>query len=135
MKEAMLKEELRNMERMKKREGVDMTYLKNVILKLLETGRYICTRLKSLSWKFGWFLLCSIDIIFKSRWYLFLTQMNLFKQEKWRLCYQLLECFFNLVVRRWSSLSSNLHYHENLELILLRCLLHMFEWNLEIGVS
>ncbi|PIA56823.1 hypothetical protein AQUCO_00700875v1 [Aquilegia coerulea] len=36
--EAMLKEELRNMERMKKREGVDMTYLKNVVLKLLETG-------------------------------------------------------------------------------------------------
>ncbi|XAR73693.1 hypothetical protein NMG60_11007756 [Bertholletia excelsa] len=36
--EAMLKEELRNMERSKKREGVDMTYLKNVILKLLETG-------------------------------------------------------------------------------------------------
>lgn len=34
----MLKAELRNMERMKKREGVDMTYLKNVILKLLETG-------------------------------------------------------------------------------------------------
>lgn len=38
MQEAMLKEELRNMERSKKREGVDMTYLKNVILKLLETG-------------------------------------------------------------------------------------------------
>ncbi|XVE87524.1 hypothetical protein DITRI_Ditri18aG0124700 [Diplodiscus trichospermus] len=36
--EAMLKEELRNMERSKRREGVDMTYLKNVILKLLETG-------------------------------------------------------------------------------------------------
>ncbi|KAL2551219.1 Protein GRIP [Forsythia ovata] len=36
--EAMLKEELRNMERMQKREGVDLTYLKNVILKLLETG-------------------------------------------------------------------------------------------------
>ncbi|XP_043712900.1 protein GRIP [Telopea speciosissima] len=36
--EAMLKTELRNMERMQKREGVDMTYLKNVILKLLETG-------------------------------------------------------------------------------------------------
>ncbi|KAF3948133.1 hypothetical protein CMV_025831 [Castanea mollissima] len=36
--EAMLKIELRNMERMQKREGVDMTYLKNVILKLLETG-------------------------------------------------------------------------------------------------
>ncbi|KAL8034762.1 hypothetical protein ABFX02_12G051100 [Erythranthe guttata] len=36
--EAMLKEELRNMERMEKREGVDLTYLKNVILKLLETG-------------------------------------------------------------------------------------------------
>lgn len=36
--EAMLKAELRNMERTKKREGVDMTYLKNVILKLLETG-------------------------------------------------------------------------------------------------
>ncbi|EYU30370.1 hypothetical protein MIMGU_mgv1a0015443mg, partial [Erythranthe guttata] len=35
--EAMLKEELRNMERMEKREGVDLTYLKNVILKLLET--------------------------------------------------------------------------------------------------
>lgn len=34
----MLKEELRNMERKHKREGVDMTYLKNVILKLLETG-------------------------------------------------------------------------------------------------
>ncbi|KAH0448048.1 hypothetical protein IEQ34_021848 [Dendrobium chrysotoxum] len=36
--EAMLKEELRIVERSKKREGVDMTYLKNVILKLLETG-------------------------------------------------------------------------------------------------
>lgn len=36
--EAMLKAELRNMERSQKREGVDMTYLKNVILKLLETG-------------------------------------------------------------------------------------------------
>ncbi|KAL9677818.1 hypothetical protein QQ045_015654 [Rhodiola kirilowii] len=36
--EAVLKAELRNMERMQKREGVDMTYLKNVILKLLETG-------------------------------------------------------------------------------------------------
>ncbi|XP_065625682.1 protein GRIP-like [Quercus suber] len=34
----MLKTELCNMERLKKREGVDMTYLKNVILKLLETG-------------------------------------------------------------------------------------------------
>jgi hypothetical protein len=38
VQEAMLKTELRNMERMQKREGVDMTYLKNVILKLLETG-------------------------------------------------------------------------------------------------
>ncbi|KAK1272411.1 Protein GRIP [Acorus gramineus] len=36
--EAMLKAELRNIERMQKRENVDMTYLKNVILKLLETG-------------------------------------------------------------------------------------------------
>ncbi|KMZ68878.1 Protein GRIP, partial [Zostera marina] len=36
--EAMLKEEVRNVERNHKREGVDMTYLKNVILKLLETG-------------------------------------------------------------------------------------------------
>ncbi|KAM1283818.1 hypothetical protein ACFX13_027461 [Malus domestica] len=36
--ESMLKAELRNMERSQKREGVDMTYLKNVILKLLETG-------------------------------------------------------------------------------------------------
>ncbi|KAJ6398189.1 hypothetical protein OIU77_019068 [Salix suchowensis] len=36
--EAMLKTELRNMERTQKREGVDLTYLKNVILKLLETG-------------------------------------------------------------------------------------------------
>ncbi|KAG2278019.1 hypothetical protein Bca52824_060574 [Brassica carinata] len=36
--EAMLKTELREMERKQKREGVDMTYLKNVILKLLETG-------------------------------------------------------------------------------------------------
>ncbi|XP_027179776.1 protein GRIP isoform X1 [Coffea eugenioides] len=35
---AMLKEELRNMDRKQKREGVDLTYLKNVILKLLETG-------------------------------------------------------------------------------------------------
>ena len=34
----MLKTELCNMERMQKREGVDMMYLKNVILKLLETG-------------------------------------------------------------------------------------------------
>ncbi|KAL2907112.1 Protein GRIP [Bienertia sinuspersici] len=34
----MLKEELRSMERAQKREGVDMTYLKNVVLKLLETG-------------------------------------------------------------------------------------------------
>ncbi|XP_050227282.1 protein GRIP [Mercurialis annua] len=36
--EAMLKAELRNMERTEKREGVDLTYLKNIILKLLETG-------------------------------------------------------------------------------------------------
>ncbi|XP_072956107.1 protein GRIP isoform X1 [Typha angustifolia] len=36
--EAMLKAELRNVERSQKREGVDMTYLKNVIMKLLETG-------------------------------------------------------------------------------------------------
>uniref|UniRef100_A0A7N2M1T3 GRIP domain-containing protein n=1 Tax=Quercus lobata TaxID=97700 RepID=A0A7N2M1T3_QUELO len=36
--EAMLKTELRNMERLQKREGVDMTYLKIVILKLLETA-------------------------------------------------------------------------------------------------
>ncbi|XP_020582387.1 protein GRIP [Phalaenopsis equestris] len=36
--EAMLKEEIRIVERSKKRDGVDMTYLKNVILKLLETG-------------------------------------------------------------------------------------------------
>ncbi|RDX75525.1 Protein GRIP, partial [Mucuna pruriens] len=36
--EAMLKAEFRDMERSKRREGVDMTYLKNVILKLLETG-------------------------------------------------------------------------------------------------
>lgn len=35
----MLKTELREMERKQKREGVDMTYLKNVILKLLETGK------------------------------------------------------------------------------------------------
>jgi hypothetical protein len=34
----MLKEELRKVERAQKREGVDMTYVKNVILKLLETG-------------------------------------------------------------------------------------------------
>jgi hypothetical protein len=34
----MLKEELRKVERAQKREGVDMTYMKNVILKLLETG-------------------------------------------------------------------------------------------------
>jgi hypothetical protein len=36
--ETMLKDELRNMERSQKREGIDMTYLKNIILKLLETG-------------------------------------------------------------------------------------------------
>jgi hypothetical protein len=36
----MLKTELRNMERSQKREGIDMTYLKNVILKLLETGNW-----------------------------------------------------------------------------------------------
>lgn len=36
--EVMLKSELRNMDRVQKRDGVDMTYLKNVILKLLETG-------------------------------------------------------------------------------------------------
>lgn len=41
----MLKEELRNMDRTQKREGVDMTYLKNVILKLLETG--ICMKIPS----------------------------------------------------------------------------------------
>ncbi|RYR61992.1 hypothetical protein Ahy_A04g019273 [Arachis hypogaea] len=35
--EAILKAELRDMERSKKREGIDMTYLKNVILELLET--------------------------------------------------------------------------------------------------
>lgn len=37
----MLKEEFRNMERNQKREGVDLTYLKNVILKLLETGIFL----------------------------------------------------------------------------------------------
>eukprot|EP01018_Ginkgo_biloba_P018109 Gb_14280 [translate_table: standard] len=36
--ETMLKSELRHMDRIQKRESVDMTYLKNVILKLLETG-------------------------------------------------------------------------------------------------
>jgi hypothetical protein len=40
--EAMLKAELRNMERSQKREGIDMTYLKNVVLKLLETGTRHC---------------------------------------------------------------------------------------------
>ncbi|KAK6152997.1 hypothetical protein DH2020_012636 [Rehmannia glutinosa] len=47
--ETMLKEELRNMERMQKREGVDLTYLKNVILKLLETGNFysLCDRFYS----------------------------------------------------------------------------------------
>ncbi|CAN1330802.1 Protein GRIP [Linum perenne] len=35
---SMLKSELRSMERAQKREGVDMTYLKNIIVKLLETG-------------------------------------------------------------------------------------------------
>ncbi|PQP93394.1 protein GRIP isoform X2 [Prunus yedoensis var. nudiflora] len=34
--ESMLKVELHNMERTQKREGVDVTYLKNVILKLLK---------------------------------------------------------------------------------------------------
>ena len=34
----MLKTELRNMERMQKREEVDVMYLKIFILKLLETG-------------------------------------------------------------------------------------------------
>lgn len=42
----MLKAELRNMERTQKREGVDMTYLKNVILKLLETGIHIGNQLQ-----------------------------------------------------------------------------------------
>lgn len=37
----MLKIELRSMERSQKREGVDMTYLKNVVFKLLETGKSI----------------------------------------------------------------------------------------------
>lgn len=37
----MLKAELRNTERTQKREGVDMTYLKNVVLKLLETGMFM----------------------------------------------------------------------------------------------
>ncbi|XP_022971426.1 protein GRIP isoform X2 [Cucurbita maxima] len=36
--QAMLKAEFRDMERSQRREGVDMIYLKNVILKLLETG-------------------------------------------------------------------------------------------------
>ncbi|XP_059067041.1 protein GRIP isoform X2 [Cryptomeria japonica] len=36
--EIAIKDEFRNMERERKRDGVDMTYLKNVILKLLETG-------------------------------------------------------------------------------------------------
>eukprot|EP00243_Klebsormidium_subtile_P000750 TRINITY_DN1125_c0_g4_i1.p1 TRINITY_DN1125_c0_g4~~TRINITY_DN1125_c0_g4_i1.p1 ORF type:complete len:200 (-),score=68.05 TRINITY_DN1125_c0_g4_i1:218-793(-) len=36
--EAVLKEELRRLDRNEKRESVDMTYLKNVVLKLLETG-------------------------------------------------------------------------------------------------
>uniref|UniRef100_A0A2P2KYP5 Uncharacterized protein n=1 Tax=Rhizophora mucronata TaxID=61149 RepID=A0A2P2KYP5_RHIMU len=37
----MLKTELRNLERAQKREGVDMTYLKNVVLKLLQTGNCV----------------------------------------------------------------------------------------------
>ncbi|BFI24714.1 hypothetical protein MPTK2_1g14280 [Marchantia polymorpha subsp. ruderalis] len=36
--ENLLKEEVRNLERAHKRDGVDMTYLKNIILKLIETG-------------------------------------------------------------------------------------------------
>ncbi|KAL2650220.1 hypothetical protein R1flu_018348 [Riccia fluitans] len=36
--EQLLKEEVRNLERAHKRDGVDMTYLKNIILKLIETG-------------------------------------------------------------------------------------------------
>ncbi|XP_021811533.1 protein GRIP-like isoform X3 [Prunus avium] len=46
--ESMLKAELRNMERMQKREGVDMTYLKNVILKLLETDAQVSTSVPSI---------------------------------------------------------------------------------------
>lgn len=38
MQENLLKEEVRNLERAHKRDGVDMTYLKNIILKLIETG-------------------------------------------------------------------------------------------------
>ena len=45
----MLKDELRSMERSKKREGVDMTYLKNVILKLLETGMNFENKMKRFS--------------------------------------------------------------------------------------
>jgi hypothetical protein len=39
VQEAVLKEELRRLDRNEKRESVDMTYLKNVVLKLLETGK------------------------------------------------------------------------------------------------
>lgn len=40
MQVSKLKEELRDMDRTQKREGVDLTYLKNVTLKLLETGSF-----------------------------------------------------------------------------------------------
>lgn len=39
VQESVLKEELRRLDRNEKRGSVDMTYLKNVVLKLLETGK------------------------------------------------------------------------------------------------
>jgi hypothetical protein len=62
----MLKTELRNMERAQKREGVDMTYLKNVVLKLLETGniykRVAVTIAKLIVEVYSLFLMKYLDI-------------------------------------------------------------------------
>jgi hypothetical protein len=61
----MLKTELRNMERAQKREAVDMTYLKNVVLKLLETGniyKRVAVTIAKLIEVYSLFLMKFLDI-------------------------------------------------------------------------
>lgn len=100
----MLKAELRNMERSQKREGVDLTYLKNVILKLLETGTHVGRSITKRELFFSPFVDWSIKVqgMFQTRWF-WLPCWIFTEQVKWRYYCLLLQCFCNSVLKRWNS--------------------------------
>lgn len=99
----MLKAELRNMERSQKREGVDLTYLKNVILKLLETGTHVGRSITKRELFFSPFVDWSIKVqgMFQTRWF-WLPCWIFTEQVKWRYYCLLLQCFCNSVLKRWN---------------------------------